>query len=1033
MKIFKTIFSKRVSRIWFIVSASVIVFLLIASILVTTVFGTVFISLLGNRRAVFAQGSEPVYESDYDSKAKTLAAANAFNEKICEEGFVLLKNKDNALPIYTPRTEGEFATLEQPKVSVFGKNSVNIAYGGAGSGEGGGGEDAISLYDSLHNAGYLTNPQLENFYNSSASGAVRPIRPEGSNMNDGKTVGIPTYETPLTSYPAGIDESYSEYNDAAIIVISRMGGEGFDLPRTMEGIDSARRADDHYLQIDKNETDLLNMVCNAGFDKVILVLNVGTSFELGFLFEDSSAVYNQLKGYDIDASKIDAAIWTGFPGNTGMAALGRIMNGNVNPSGRTVDTYAMDFKADPTWNNIGDNRMSDGDRYFLNGNAQDYYFVDYDEDIYVGYRYYETRAYDEVNSQDGDADWYKKNVVLPFGYGLSYTTFEWEIVDDSSIRNVAVKEGETYTISVRVTNKGDVAGKDVVQLYGHAPYDQATFGIQKAHKVLLDFAKTDLIPAGESDVVELEVNPYYRASYDYSDANGNNFYGYELEPGDYSLYVATNAHYETLAPIPFTVQSSGNGMGIAYDTDPVTDNPVVNRYTDLENGYFNSDFHLDMTLNRDAWDEWTTSPVNEAEGIDTRELGSNDALLSILMSTDVENMPGMPDYSEEPIAPFGKPVSMRLRDIMTNAEGVYGFAEGTEDTSVPFVDYDDIRWETLIEQCTVEELMAMRDTAAFNSGAIESIGKPLTNDTDGPAGFVNFMVQDGTYYDTCYYASQMTVASTWSKEIAEGFGEMVGNEGIWGADGRGNGMPYSGWYAPGANLHRSPFGGRNFEYMSEDSVFTGKMAAAQIKGAQSKGVYCFIKHFAVNDQETHRSSNGICVWLTEQALREIYLRPFEIAVKEGGSRAVMSSFNRIGSIWTGGDYRLLTQILREEWGFRGSVISDFTSGSYMDSKQMAYAGGDLNLNNQTTQYLWTGFDANNPADVNVLRQTAKNIMYTVVNSNAMNNDIIGYRLPLWQVLLIVGDCVVVAGLAVWGFFAIRSAMKQNKKNSAEDK
>ena len=272
------------------------------------------------------------------------------------------------------------------------------------------------------------------------------------------------------------------------------------------------------------------------------------------------------------------------------------------------------------------------------------------------------------------------------------------------------------------------------------------------------------------------------------------------------------------------------------------------------------------------------------------------------------------------------------------------------------------------------------------------------------------------------------MASTWSPEVSENFGKMVGNEGIWGADGKGNSMPYSGWYAPGCNIHRSPFGGRNFEYMSEDAIFTGKMAAAQIRGCQSKGVYCFVKHFAVNDQETHRSINGVSVWLSEQALRETYLRAFEIIVKEGGTRAMMSSFNRIGGVWAGGDYRLLTNILREEWGFRGTVISDFTSGSYMNARQMAYAGGDLNLNNQS-KYVWSDFNASDLNDVDVLRKCAKNVLYTVLNSNAMNGEIVGYKLPVWQVILIVVDCAIVAGFVVWGFFAIRKSLKNEEQQN----
>lgn len=1025
MNVIKTIFGNSGSRVWFIVTVTVIALLLTVSLLMTITFGDVFASLLGGRRVVYSDEYSPMYTSDYESKEATLEAANAFNERICEEGFVLLKNDGDALPLRTPVSETAPAS-DEPRISVFGKNSVNYAYGGSGSGSGDG-QGATDLYSALISAGYDVNPVLREFYESSASGGVRPASPEGSNLDDGKTISVPTYETPYSLYPDTVRDSYASYSDAALIVITRMGGEGFDLPRTMAGVEGSHGDDSHYLQLDANESDLVNAAISAGFDRVVLILNVGTTFELGFLEEDTAAAYNELKNYDIDASGIDACIWTGFPGNSGLAALGRILNGNVNPSGRTTDTYATDFTADPSWNNFGDNLVENGDSLLDGGSETGYYFVDYEENIYVGYRYYETRGAD-------DQEWYEGNVVYPFGYGLSYTRFRWEMLDDSSVRNAEIVRGGRYSVTVRVWNDGDIAGKDVVQLYGHAPYTE--YGLQKPHKVLLGFAKTETIMPGEYDDVTLTFDPYYLASYDYSDANYNGFTGYELEPGDYELHVGTNAH-DTAYVVPFSVENIGSDdapVGITYAEDPVTGNAVVNRYTDLENSFYDSDFRLADTLVRDDWTgSWPLSPLDEAAGRDDRELGQNAALLDIIRNTDPAAFPWAPDYSTDRTLPYGKEVTVTLRDMVTNADGIYAFAEGTPESEkyLPFVSYDDIRWETLLEQTDYSELNAMRDVAAFNSGEIASIGKPLTNDTDGPAGFVNFMLSDGTYWGTCYYASQMTVASTWSEEIAEEFGRMVGNEGIWGADGHGNGMPYSGWYAPGANIHRSPFGGRNFEYMSEDCLLTGKMAAAQIRGCQSKGVYCFIKHFAVNDQETHRSSNGITVWLTEQSLREIYLRPFEIAVKEGGTRAVMSSFNRIGAVWAGGDYRLLTEILRGEWGFRGSVISDFTSGSYMDSKQMAYAGGDLNLNNQG-QYRWNGFDASDTADTVVLRNCAKNIMYTVVNSNAMNREIDRYMLPVWQVVMIVVICVIVAGLAVWGVFAVRGALKAAKSKPSDD-
>lgn len=1002
--IFGTIFAKKISRIWFIVTAVVLALLIVINVLASTTFYTVFASVLGGRRAKYAEESEAIYLPDYDSKEAVLAAAEKYNEKIAEEGFVLLKNKDNALPVYTPESQ-EHATAEKPKVSIFGKNSVNLAYGGSGSG-GGGGASAKTLYDSLHEAGYITNPELEKFYSdNNASGKARPAKPEGSNLDDGKTVTIPTYETPQSMYTDAVTQSYEQYSDVAIVVFTRMGGEGFDLPRTMEG-----SPDTHYLELDENEKALLKSVCSGPFKKVVVLLNVGTSMELGFL---DAPEYND---------RIDACLWMGFPGNSGAMAVGRILNGNVNPSGRTVDTYAADFTLNPSWNNFGESQ-SGYDSLRVGGKDSGYYFVDYEEDIYVGYKYYETRGYDE--KQSGNGGWYDQNVIYPFGYGLSYTQFQWEINADS-LRGATIAADGKYEITVKVTNTGDVAGKDVVELYGHAPYYY--FGIEKPYVTLLDFAKTPLIQPGKSTEVTLTFDPYYLASYDYNDVNGNGFSGYELEAYDssadapYCLYISANSHDFTNA-IEFNVPAEG----IKYAEDPTTGNDVENRYTSNEDARYDSDYHITSSgsqyLTRGDWSgTMPTAAVTDTK--DEREV--SDQLIAFLGEKHNTNFS---DEDVETDVAFGEELVVSYRDMLYN-EGVYAFGEDDEQKWLSFTDYDDGRWKYLLNAASSDELINMINYGAFQSGAIPSIGKPLTNDTDGPSGFVNFMLTDGTYWGTCYYASQIVVASSWSEEIAQGFGEMVGNEGIIGSDGHGNGMPYSGWYAPGVNIHRSPFGGRNFEYCSEDALLTGKMAAAQIRGCQSKGVYCFVKHFAVNDQETHRSSNGVSVWLNEQTLRETYLRAFEIVVKEGNTRAIMSSFNRIGGVWAGGDYRLLTEILRGEWGFNGTVITDFTSGAYMNARQMAYAGGDLNLNNQE-KYIWSDFDENNVNDVAVLRRCAKNVLYTVLHSNAMNGEIIGYGMPVWQICMVAVDCVIVAGLAVWGFFAIKGAFKKRNVSTEE--
>lgn len=982
---------------WGSVTTFLTVLLLVATILTTGPYYNIVCMVLGGERANYSVRGDAPYPADYASKEEVLEAANSLNIDVCEEGFVLLKNENNALPLRTPESRDQTAA-QAPRVSVFGKNSVNLVYGGSGSG-GGDTESAKDLYQSLEEAGFEVNPELRAFYGDTARSG-QPRASGGSDLDSGDTVVLSTGETPQDKYDSKVKESYASYSDAAIIVFSRVGGEGFDLPRSMKGAAGARSEDDHYLQLDQNETDLLKAVCEEGFGKVIVLLNTGSQMELGFLEDPDYYAYQ---------SKIDAAIWVGLPGNTGIMALGSILNGNVNPSGRTVDTYAADLKNDPTWNNFGDNlitgnmsgNIQGGDQYKLVDDSgeslQLFYFVDYEEGVYVGYKYYETRGV-----TDGEA-WYDSAVVYPFGYGLSYTTFEWSIEDDSAIRDQEIAKDGSYTITVKVKNTGSVAGKEVVQLYGHAPYLQN--GIEKSEEVLLDFAKTDLIAPGESAVVELHFDPYYLASYDYRDKNGNGFKGYELDEGEYALYVSKNAH-EKVAAIPFT------SPNIRYEYSTVNgDVKVENLYTDQEE-YFNSDEKLSTVLSRMDWEgTWPTTPTDEERTVDR-------AFIDALQDTG-HNNPNADAYSEMEMPWFDEDHGLTFRDILE-----------TDENGRLYADYDNELWADLLEQCSASDLIGLCDAGGFQTAGIAAIGKAPTNDTDGPSGFTNFMDKAGTYYGTCYYCCETIMASTWNETLVEELGKMVGNEGILGAtEGKGNGLPYSGWYAPGVNIHRSAFGGRNFEYFSEDGVLNGKMAAAEIRGCQSRGVYCYVKHFALNEQETHRSIGGDCSWVTEQAMREIFLKPFEIAVKEGGTRAVMSSFNRIGTRWAGGDYRLLTQILRNEWGFKGMVITDFNTIGYMNTRQMSYAGGDLNLIALTGTKL--GADEGDTADMIVLTNNAKNILYTVANSNYMNGDMLGHKLPTWEIALISVDCIAFLGMALWGFFAIRK-YKFCKKQFAND-
>jgi len=962
------------SRVFCIVASIVLVLMIAVNAvilnvpLVTNTMNTLF----GEERRVLVSG-DPANAQHYtpdagiESKADALAYANSVNERICEEGFVLLKNENRALPLE-----------EGARVSVYGMNAVNLVYGGSGSAAKDG-SNGIDLFKSLDNAGIAYNTELKAFYEGQQSaGKGRPRSPDMGDV----PVGFATGELPQSAYPGGsASASAGDYTDAALVVVSRIGGVGYDLPTT--SVKTEGRADEtqHYLEMDDNEKALLDDLCaeNSPFERVILIVNCGTSMELGFLREDET--YH---------GKLSAALWIGTTGGTGMNALGKVLKGEVNPSGRLVDTYAADFTAIPSYQNFATN-VGSGNAYLINGTEQNAHFVDYEEGIYVGYRYFETRGAD-------DEAWYQENVVYPFGYGLSYTSFDWEIEDDSAIRDAAIAGDGEYAIRVKVTNTGDIAGKDVVELYGHAPYTAG--GIEKAEVALVGFAKTGVIAPGESETVEVSFRPYDLSSYDYAGKKLENG-GYILESGDYALYVSHNAHDRALS-IPFRVEND-----IVYQTASDEEAVVENRFADVSS-------HIETYLSRSDWEAtFPTAPTEEDKTID------NSLMDQLTMEAYIGS--GSKIDADKPWYAARKPRQKRK-------------ALGFDDTEYKLYqligrDYDDPLWDKLLNQLTYGEMRYLIGTGNFNTAAMENIDKPRTTDPDGPAGFTNFMTVIGgtaTVYDTCFYASECVIAATWNTELVEEMGNAVGNEALVGNE-RGDGRPYSGWYGPAVNIHRTPFSGRNWEYYAEDGFLSGKMAASVIKGARAKGVYTYVKHFAVNDQETNRDTNGLITWVNEQALREIYLKPFEFAVREGQTSAMMSSFNRIGTVWAGGNYALLTDVLRREWGFKGMVITDYNTNAYMYPDQMIRAGGDLNLI-QDKQPSASG-DVVTASHQAAVRRATKNILYTVVNSNAMNGMgegiVYGYAMPYWKLALIALDIVLALSFAAWGFVSIQRSLRKS--------
>lgn len=924
-------------------------------------------TLFGSQRPIYSDEVTSVYPTQKaTNKAEAFANAQEVNLKLAEEGFVLLKNENAALPMN-----------KGARISVFSKNSVNLSYGGSGSG----GFDTSNnknLYESLNEAGFVTNPTLKSFYESSQSGPVRTAN--SSDLDNGDNQKIATAETPQSKYTDAVKNSYADYSDAALVVITRIGGEGFDLPRYQGDSEGAVSPDSHYLELDQNEIDLLTAVTDGTFKRVVVVFNTPSSFEATFLKDSAYAAF---------ADKIDAAVWIGFTGSNGITALGEILNGDVNPSGRLVDTWAADFTKNPSFANFGTGCLPDTTDKYDGGM---YYSVDYEEGIYVGYRYYETRG-----ETDGE-DWYNANVVYPFGYGLSYTTFDWTVGDASASE---IELGTTITVPVTVKNTGSVAGKEVVQLYASAPYTLG--GIEKAHKVLVGFAKTKLLQPGESETVTVSFDPYSAASYDYRDANSNGFSGYELEAGEYTLYISRNAH-ESEKAIALKLAAD-----VQIGTDPTTDSEVVNRYTDSEN-FLDSDWQLDAMLSRADWEGTWPTPQTAQQHAGT------DRLYEEIRSEEHNNPT---DFDSEEYPWFGEEPTLTLRDLLPSAE-----AEGYE----PVVSYDDERWEELMMGCDEEEMIALINNGAYHTLAMESVGLPATIHGDGPSGFTCFMSKEQVN-GTCQYVSEPVMASTWNINLMNELGEAIGEEGTIGD--KATGQPYSSIYAPGVNIHRSPFGGRCSEYFSEDPFISGMMGAAEVQGIQSRGVLPTVKHFVANEQETHRSIGGDLSWLSEQALREIYLKPFEYTVKLGETRGIMTSFNRIGTRWTGGDYRLLTEILRNEWGFNGLVICDFnTIPQYMIPRMMFYAGGSLDLATQQSA-MWTDCDTSDAGDAIVLMRAVKDVMYALVNSNAMNAEVIGYNPPIWQEYLHWINIGAFTLVGVWLVLAIVRTVRCNKRQKAK--
>lgn len=885
---------------------------------------------------------------------ESISEAEALCTDIAEEGMVLLKNEGNALPLESGKS-----------INVFGWSSTNPLYGGTGSGSMSAEYETVSVLDSLKAAGFTVNEELVNFYTTYSA-----ARPTVGMFGQDWTIPEPTIEEYET---AGIFESAKEFSDTAVVVIARSGGEGADLPTSISsedtfvegggfgstGVRYSSNADDidtskHYLELSNREQQMLDRV-TADYDNVVVIINSANTMELGFLDE-----------YD----SIKAAIWTAGPGQTGFTALGEILAGTVNPSGKTVDTFVKDLTATPNYNNFGGFLYDNMDEHqyttvnFMTGAEETTIpsFVNYVEGIYVGYKFYET-AYAEALAGNMEYD-YDAMVQYPFGYGLSYTTFTQDMGE------ITVADG-VISFDVTVTNTGDVAGKDVVEVYYNPPYTNG--GIEKSAVNLVAFDKTEILEPGASETVTISFNEEDMASYDTYGAGC-----YVLEAGDYVISINSDAH-NVIDSETYTVASD-----VVYDES----NP---RSTDSDAA---------------------TNSFADAEG-DAIYLSRADGFANYAEATAA---PSNYSISEEAKARFINNANYNPEDY-NNADDVMpttGADNGLTLADMRGLSYDDEKWELLLDQLTVADMDTLIAYGGYSTSAIDSVGKPSTTDCDGPASINN----NFTGKASIGFPAATMIAATWNVDLATAFGNSIGK--------MADEMDVSGWYAPAMNIHRSAFAGRNFEYYSEDGLMSGKMAASAVAGAEEYGVYSYMKHFALNDQETNRCGM-LCTWSNEQAIREIYLKPFELAVKEGGADAAMSSFNYIGTTWAGSYYPLQTEVLRGEWGFRGFVLTDYYGVyGYMDADQAIRGGTDMCLAPMDTETNHLT-DQTSATSILAARQSAKNVLYTVANSRACDPEVMSGGLENWQMILIVVDVI---GAALIIFLEILTIKKYKKELAA---
>ena len=871
----------------------------------------------------------------YTLSDATVSKANELAKDVQSEAVTLLKNDDSNLP------------LSGKKVNVFGWGSTNPVYGGTGSGSMSKQYKTVSLLDGMKQAGLKTNTELSKLYTD-----YRKDRPEVGMFAQDWTLP----EVPAKQYSDKLVSDAKDFSDEAVVVLTRVGGEGADLPTDMKakGITYKNNSKDYddfqkgesFLQLSKTERDMIDLV-TSNFKKVTLVYNGANTFQFDFLN---------------DYPQIQSVVWCPPAGQTGFSALGEVLAGETNPSGKTSDTFLKDLTKSVSYNNFGKfeyTNMADKAAKYKGFTGDDVTaipgFVNYSEGIYVGYKFYETASDEGLINYDD-------TVAFPFGYGLSYTSF------DQKLDSVKYKGGKV-TVTATVTNTGDKAGKDVVEVYYNPPYTDG--GIEKASKNLAGFEKTKELQPGESQKVTVKFDDDDMASYDYKGVKA-----YVLEKGDYDISIQSDSHH-VIDHKAITVKDT-----VTYDSDSNTHNGdktvATNQFDDVAGDVT----YLSRADHFANYKEATAAPTNFKMSDKAKEAFYNNSNYD----------PKKFDKDSDKMPATGAKNGLKLSDM-------YG------------KDYDDADWDELLDQLTFDDMDNLIANGGYGTQAVKSVGKIQLTDADGPASLNNNFTGVGSIG----FPASTAFACTWNKDLAKQFGEMIGD--------MAHDMHVAGWYAPAMNIHRNAFSGRTFEYFSEDSLLSGVMASSEISGAKSKGVYSFMKHFALNDQETKRTEM-LCTWTNEQAMREIYLKPFEMSVKEGGAQAVMSSFNYIGNTYAGASSNLLQTVLRGEWGFKGFVLTDYFGGyGYQNADQEVRAGNDSML---ATTKITNHITDKSATSVKAMRQAAHNILYTAANSWQYANGEPKVATPIWKIAMYVAWGVVAVLVIGLEFLTIKRYLSRKK-------